>query len=676
MLGEFSPWMWNGCTKFEKISDGCGLWYNAPATSEIPIFIHDSGNISSGINHPGYWRTLVRRAVTLATMHLKDQTTILQSHRTVWDHLRACGWITDQWISHATHLQNPGPDRAFYGCLTCKQQFKTKGGEGAHLFKHHGVVNGLRYLFDGTSCPHCLKEFHTHAKVFNHLTNVEKCRSALLARGLSLHPAPGRGSQVVQAQCDAHNGLLPVLPAEGPLQQPDRPAQMVPYHPELLAALAQALLDFEEPSIQAFVQKTQEIADRYTLSWTTFQATIQQLDQDLTEADAEVLTLPLHFLRHALHHLCNPDTWDFTYLDAQACRAPDSLQHVENQFQDLSCYDLKTLELQIPRVHYRERVILHAFSGRRRPGDVQWFIEQMTQQEPDVAFTVISVDIVIDANLGDVTKHSTKSFWIRATSDGLVRGFLGGPPCETWSIARGKEIKQTSLHRRAPRILRDASSLWGFTSSSIREKMQTMVGNDLLLFAVTIMILLAPSGGCGVLEHPKCPTEPNAASIWKLPIIALALSLPGMTSIDFSQGLLGATSAKPTTFMVLNMPSMLHQLHCHRLIHSVPTGGSIGVDETGSFRTGGLKEYPPALCRAIACEFHAVLFPTAGTAELPSAFSTACKSMLVRDFGAFMGQDHANWPDRWSLNSWYAAADYCFHVHERKKIFMRSHAMV
>ena len=591
--------------------------------------------------HPGYWRTLVRRAVTLATMHLKDHTTILQSHRTVWEHLRACGWITDHWLSCATHQLNPEPDRAFYGCLTCKQQFKTKGGEGAHLFKHHGVVNGLRYLFDGTSCPHCLKEFHTHGKVFNHLTNVEKCRSALLARGLSLHPAPGRGSQVVQAQCDAHNGLLPVLPAEGPLRQPDRPVQMVLYHPELLAALAQALLDFEEPSIQTFVQMTHEIVDRYTLSWTTFQATIKQLDHDLTEADAEVLTLPLHFLRHALHHLCNPDTWDFTYLDAQACRAPDSLQHVERQFKDLSRYDLEALELQIPRVHYRERVILHAFSGRRRPGDVQWFIEQMTQQEPEVAFTVISVDIVIDANLGDVTKHSTKSFWIRATSDGLVRGFLGGPPCETWSIARGKEITQTSLHRRAPRILRDASSLWGFTSLSIREKMQTMVGNDLLLFAVTIMILLAPSGGCGILEHPKCPIEPNAASIWKLPIIALALSLPGMTSIDFSQGLLGATSAKPTTFMVLNMPSMLHQLHCHRLTHSIPVGGSIGVDNTGSFKTGGLKEYPPALCRAIACEFHAVLFPTAGTAELPDSFSDACKGMLVRDFGAHMGRDHA-----------------------------------
>ena len=600
-------------------------------------------------NHPGYWRTLVRRAVTLAGLHTKDQAAILQSHRLVWDQLRSCGWIDDAWLSHTAAPCAQTATPAFYGCLTCKQQFKSKGGEGAHLFKHHGVVNGLRYLFDGTSCPHCLKEFHTHGKVFNHLTNVVKCQAALLARGLCLSPAPGRGSKVVQEQCELHNGLLPVLHAAGPLGQPDRPVQVASFHPDLLADLTHLLLDFVDPSIREFVKKTQEIVDKYILSWTTFCATVRQLDQDLVAEDAEMLHLPLHFLRHALQHICDPSTWDFDMQDPVACSRPDTLQSIETKLNDLANYDLQSLHVQVPRVHYRERVILHAFSGRRRPGDVQWFIEHMEQTNPEVIFTVISVDIVIDSQLGDVTKQSTKSFWIRATADGLVRGFLGGPPCETWSIARGREIKQTSLHRRAPRVLRDALTLWGFHSMSLREKSQIMVGNELLLFAICIMIMLAIGGGYGLLEHPKCPQAPDAASIWRLPIMKLAMSLPGMTTIDFSQGLLGAASSKPTTFLTLNMPSMLHRLHRHRLTSSLPYGGSIGVDASGFFKTGGLKEYPPALCRAIACEFHAVLLATAGQAELPSTFSDACKGMLVRDFGAFMGQDHAGWPDRCSF---------------------------
>ena len=35
--------------------------------------------------HPRYWKTLVRRAVSLATLHLQDQDSLLRAHADIWD---------------------------------------------------------------------------------------------------------------------------------------------------------------------------------------------------------------------------------------------------------------------------------------------------------------------------------------------------------------------------------------------------------------------------------------------------------------------------------------------------------------------------------------------------------------------------------------------------------------
>ena len=39
-----------------------------------------------------------------------------------------------------------------------------------------GQVSPLRYLYDGTSCPACLKEFHVPYKVLQHLRTAHGCR--------------------------------------------------------------------------------------------------------------------------------------------------------------------------------------------------------------------------------------------------------------------------------------------------------------------------------------------------------------------------------------------------------------------------------------------------------------------------------------------------------------------
>ena len=54
----------------------------------------------------------------------------------------------------------------------------------------------------------------------------------------------------------------------------------------------------------------------------------------------------------------------------------------------------------VPKPIGRERVILHAFSGRRRQGDCQWYLDALMAQSQDgLTLFVLSLDIVIDSKI-------------------------------------------------------------------------------------------------------------------------------------------------------------------------------------------------------------------------------------------------------------------------------------
>ena len=102
----------------------------------------------------------------------------------------------------------------------------------------------------------------------------------------------------------------------------------------------------------------------------------------------------------------------------------------------------------IPRCFGRERYLLHFFSGRRRVGDLQFYLDQFSAV--DFVLHTVSIDIVVDSAMGDLMSTATQDHWLCAIRSGFVVGLIGGPPCETWSRARGREIEG----RRGPRILR------------------------------------------------------------------------------------------------------------------------------------------------------------------------------------------------------------------------------
>ena len=95
--------------------------------------------------------------------------------------------------------------------------------------------------------------------------------------------------------------------------------------------------------------------------------------------------------------------------------------------------------------------------------------------------------------------------------------------------------------------------------------------------------------------------------------------------------------------LTLNLPDFVDQVRCGRVCSDLPATSSIGRDSCGHWRTSGLKEYPPALCRALACSFSLAILrcPPDDQAHICSEFWATCKSMILNDYGQHIGPDWA-----------------------------------
>ena len=264
---------------------------------------------------------------------------------------------------------------------------------------------------------------------------------------------------------------------------------------------------------------------------------------------------------------------------------------------------------------------------------------------PDsTALCVVSVDLIIDQQWGNVRQESTQTFWLEGVRAGWVCGALCGPPCETWSQARYADVAaghRPSL-RPGPRPLRDALELWGFSSLSLREALQVATGNELLLFSLELLFSLACVHGFGVLEHPQEPEEETRPSIWRLAMTRLLMRFHGVELIDLAQGLLGAWSPKPTRLLTLNLPTLRAQLREHQISKELPKRSAIGKGVDGSWKTSPLKEYPPAMNRALAFSFCQWLrdHPSCADMDMDPEFFERCCSMISRTFGTTIGPDY------------------------------------
>ena len=155
------------------------------------------------------------------------------------------------------------------------------------------------------------------------------------------------------------------------------------------------------------------------------------------------------------------------------------------------------------------------------------------------------------------------------------------------------------------RQVRTAEFPEGLEHMTIKELMQTLIGNILLCFVMKAFVRMMLRRRFAMVEHPgesQATDEKWLASVWKLFMTTVLLSHSSVTRADILQGWYGAKSPKPTSLLFcagprLDVTNILKEM---RSVQSLPKGLTMGYDaETREYSTAGLKNCPGGLCRAI-----------------------------------------------------------------------------
>ena len=593
-------------------------------------------------HHPGYWKRLVRRAMEHDILQQKNHELVQDCYARTLTYLRSFGRFAEDTQQEAEY------EPTAFGCLTCGTWFRSKAGEGAHMFRVHARTSKLRTLYNGTSCTVCLREYHTPFKLQAHLRYKRSCREALIARGALYDPIPGKGSVQHSEQERAHNGLLPVQIAQGPCRHEPRREDWEHEDGELYLRLGETVLDWQETTERSrttLERMLRAAPVEHPTSWTTWSNTLRSLEtelrdlarRDLHDCEEVVFTL--------LQALSQTVSWPG--LPVRKGSNQDGPKDGETACASLleskgrPCWQRTA---SIPREWTRHRVVLHAFSGRRRVGDFQFYLDHFAKSLDGMVIHVLSLDVIISREHGNLMSVEVRNYWIGAAKNGWVVAFLAGPPCETWSRARFQALDpESNFDKKGPRPLRSAKELWGLPSLQLREMTQILFGNTLLTFAIELAATMAMTGGIGVLEHPAEPAEPHLPSIFKLAIMRLLRQLPGVEVVRVLQGYLGSESPKPTDLLTINLPGLESALKEHHTRQYLPLARSIGKDDCGQYLTGRLKEYPPAMCRALAQKFCEELRSchVQCSADMPATFLDICHALENTDYGDSFGPDYA-----------------------------------
>eukprot|EP00438_Fugacium_kawagutii_P004341 Skav207878 [mRNA] locus=scaffold664:429090:430280:+ [translate_table: standard] len=381
------------------------------------------------------------------------------------------------------------------------------------------------------------------------------------------------------------------------------------------------------------------------ISWTTWVATLDQVILDFGPQEAADSGLALDYVHNLIRTLQQPSWWS-RFFPELVQDEPLDFYVFDNALAEVASREpgLHRPPPAVPRGFHRVRYVLHAYSGRRRFGDVQHYIDLMTKQQNKVdgiLVMVLSVDLVIDPRWGNLCAVEAQDHWLSAIKQGQIVGLLAGPPCSTWSRARWVAL-EAHTGRRGPRPVRSATTPWGDWVLSLKELDQVITGNTLMFFGVRALLELHARGGVGILEHPDSPEdEPNCATIWKTPMMCALLRCPGLDLLQVHQGPYGSEALKPTGLAVLNLPQLPDVLRLWRLSESAVYQQSHGLNQQGQFCTTRLKEYPPALCCAFATAMHQQIhdFPLDPSVILPTHLRKAWEGMLTFRRGSWVGQD-------------------------------------
>ena len=436
----------------------------------------------------------------------------------------------------------------FFICYECGYTSKTKTAWHNHM-RTHAFQPLVKTLVDGHTCKICLRCFPSIARLTHHLEVVSR-RCLAAWDSLDVHISIQTQQEIEQIRmCEAQQlvgmgyretkSLHPVIVCPGPLRQ--------------LTAQPLELLQLEVPSI--------------TLDY----------DPSIPPPPAPYGTMA-------------------PTLSADGKATPTDLLDPDS-FTSASFFPLGSF------IKLNVRLVLHLFSGQRREHDFQAEFERFLQCSNFKSnVCVLSLDIVLHPQLGDLTNPQAISLWQDLIALGIVIFVLAGPPCETWSAARYLALPDDGP--QGPRPLRSQTQLWGLPILKRAEAQSVSVGNALLRATIRMFYAALTSPATAVImEHPMRPSwMPTAPSSWLVPELRYLARQPNCVSVDIDQCMFGAASKKPTTLLCLqvqhlhllrDLPHRCDKSHVHATVLR-------GLDSNGLFRTAPAKTYPKGLCSILA----------------------------------------------------------------------------
>ena len=420
---------------------------------------------------PAQWARYGRTALYRATQARLRNAATTKAHRAIFDILKHHE-LTDSLVKtrHSHHF-----------CVICEKVFSATQGWFLHACQKHGYISESSEVVQGQTCHCCAKVYLTKERLRHHLRYSAECRAFFRQNRGNLPDSDAAMSQHPQfpwyrLQQGGFSGSQPVdrdaVQVRESLQEALRtflcPEQDGHFHEELIFAL--------------------KAACKVPVPFETIRSALWCWLQDFERTDSRIFKAG-----------CEVHSW----LENLATQThQDDVQDGDHMLTDetsrraITC---KATEQKLRSFLPSELIILHLFSGRRRERDIQMELESLPLPE-GVVMTVVSVDVAIDPSRCDLSKDDQQKLWHDLTRGGFVAGLYGGPPCESWSIARWEQL--THGLQRGPRPIRCDPELWGLDSLSKREGQQVYIGNVLMLFCLKAVLLQALTGGFFVVRAP------------------------------------------------------------------------------------------------------------------------------------------------------------------------------
>lgn len=257
------------------------------------------------LHHRPYWKGLIKRAIQHAVLQRHNDWVVQHGHQSILDQLYDL-----RHVSLPRDLQQTvqsGPSRDYFGCMLCGQSFKTKAGEGAHMFRKHGTISDIRYLFDQTRCEICMKEYFTFSKLHNHLRNSQHCRVSLQSKPQRVVPQEGHGSQLNRKMEQLHDGLLPPLVSQGPCLPPVRLREIEEFDVELYSECVEVLM--EVGTSEDKFRRVCALVRSKAIAWTKFLQTMHGMKTHVSAHDLEAFGLCQDDFTAFIDRLVDPFSW-------------------------------------------------------------------------------------------------------------------------------------------------------------------------------------------------------------------------------------------------------------------------------------------------------------------------------------------------------------------------------